>query len=80
MKANEKLNQNMQSLKSKIVPVLGGAVLLFFMAMSYFNNGIFLDKIVLCSVIIGMLFLTKTIANGNGREATTDRENHTDLT
>jgi surface polysaccharide O-acyltransferase-like enzyme len=80
MKTNEKLKQHMRFPKSKILPLFWGVVLLFFISMSYFNNRIFLDKIILCSLIIGMLFFTRIIGNSNGNEATQDRENHSDLT
>ena len=53
-------NQYMQILKSTVLPIFGLVVLLVFIAMSYFNNHIFLDKIVICSLILGMVFFVKT--------------------
>ena len=49
----------MKITKSKILPVTGLAVLAFFVGMSYFNNHIFLDKLVICSFILGMVFFAK---------------------
>lgn len=66
--------------KSKILAIISGLILLFFITLAYFNNHIFLDKIVLCSVIIGMLFLIKTINTNNNREESSNRKNYSDLT
>lgn len=45
--------------RSQVLPFLGSIVLTFFIAISYFNNQIFLDKILLCSVILGMIYFYK---------------------
>ena len=50
----------MHSLKSSVVLFIGLTVLLFFIGLSYFNNSIFLDKILVCAFILGLLFFTKT--------------------
>ncbi len=68
----------MKFTKSKILPVTGLIVLAFFMAMSYFNNHIFLDKIMICSFILGLVFFAKikgessVIHSGRDGSASTD--------
>lgn len=49
----------MQFSKSTFLPILGLIVLIFFITMSYLNNHIFLDKIILCSSILGLVFFAK---------------------
>lgn len=49
----------MQFSKSKVVPFLGLIVLVFFIALSYFNNSIFLKEILVCSAIFGMVLFVK---------------------
>lgn len=50
----------MQLSKSTILQLFGLAVLGIFIAMSYFNNQIFIDKIILCSVILLLVVFAKT--------------------
>jgi hypothetical protein len=57
-----------------------GVVLLFFIAMFYFNNQIFFEKIILCSMIIGMLFFNRILGNSNRNDASSDPVNHSKLT
>ena len=45
--------------KSIVLPMLGMAVMLFFVALSYFNNYIFLDKLLICSFILTIVFIAK---------------------
>lgn len=59
----------MKFTKSKILPVLGVLVLVFFMAMSYFNNHIFLDKIMICSFILGLVFFAKMRSESSKTES-----------
>lgn len=73
----KKSRQDIPFLKSKILPVLFGMVLLFLIALSYFNNRIFLDKIVLCGLIIGMLFFIKIA--GNNYEVNPNNKNGSNL-
>ncbi len=49
----------MESLKTKILQTIGIAIVLFFIVLSYNHNQLFLDKIVLCSLIIGGLLVMK---------------------
>lgn len=49
----------MELSKSKVLPFLGLIVLAVFIAMSYFNNQIFLNEILVCSAIFGMVFFVK---------------------
>ncbi len=64
--------EHMKFTKSKILPVIGLLVLVFFMAMSYVNDSIFLDKIVICSFILGMVFFAKMRAESSKIETDTD--------
>ncbi len=49
----------MQLSKSSVVSILGLIVLLSFIALAYFTNYVFLDKIVVCSSILVMVFFAK---------------------
>jgi uncharacterized membrane protein len=62
----------MQFSNSQILPFIGISILLFFIALSYFNNHIFLDKIVLCSLILGMVFFVKMRSDNNGHNQDSD--------
>jgi hypothetical protein len=62
----------MQISKATILQMVGLSTLVFFIAMAYYRNHIFLDKILLCSSIFVMLYIlkirdqinrTKTISN-----------------
>ncbi len=55
----------MQFTKTTVSAILGLLVLLFFIAITYYTNPIFLDKIVLCSFILGMVFFVKLLGEGN---------------
>lgn len=45
--------------KSIVLPMLGMAIMFFFIALSYFNNHIFLDKLLVCSFILTIVFIAK---------------------
>lgn len=62
----------MQFSKSTILAVLGLFIFLFLILTSYYNDQIFLDKILLCSFIIGMVFLVKMVGEGNNAERNPD--------
>lgn len=64
--------EHMKFTKTKILPIIGLLVLVFFMGMSYVNDYIFLDKIVICSFILGMVFLIKMRAESSKIETGTD--------
>ena len=49
----------MHSSESNILPYAGIVIIIIFLAMSYFNNHIFLDKILVCSFILILVFLLK---------------------
>jgi hypothetical protein len=49
----------MQLSKQTISSILGLIGLVFFIALAYFNNNLFLDKLVVCSFILGLIFLIK---------------------
>ena len=68
----------MKSLKSTFLPLLGLTVLLFFIAMSYLHNSLFLDKIIVCSFILGIIFLAKMRSEINKSYSNTDSMRHAD--
>lgn len=78
MITEKKSNQKIPFSKSKTLPVAGLIALLFFIVMACFINSIFLDKIILCSLIIGMVLFAKTLSEGNGMELNSDRRTYTD--
>jgi hypothetical protein len=43
--------------KSKILPLTGMAILILFIVMSWLNESIFLDRILLCSFILFAIFI-----------------------
>jgi hypothetical protein len=49
--------------KSKILPIAGMVALLFFIMMSYVNDSILLDRILICSLILSMIFISKIRSN-----------------
>ncbi|WP_166959768.1 hypothetical protein [Yeosuana marina] len=49
--------------KSTILPIAGMGLLFFFMALSYFNNSIFLKELFVCSFILGLVFIGKMREN-----------------
>jgi hypothetical protein len=54
------LNQNNMQKSKHLVPVLLGLLIMVIMiGMSYYNQSIFLDRILLCSFIIGVVLLAK---------------------
>lgn len=55
----------MQFSKSTFLSVFGLVVLMFFIAMAYFTNHILLDKLMLCSVILGLVFFAKMRGESN---------------
>ncbi|MFH6767101.1 hypothetical protein V8G56_00015 [Gaetbulibacter aquiaggeris] len=65
----------MQFSKSTFLPILGLVVLIFFVGMAYLNNHIFLDKLVLCSFILGLVFFTKMRGESNETKSNSDSTN-----
>ncbi|SEL61157.1 hypothetical protein SAMN04488008_104332 [Maribacter orientalis] len=49
----------MQFSKSTILPVMGIILLALLILMSYVNEAIFLDRILICSVILSFVFIAK---------------------
>jgi hypothetical protein len=49
----------MQIPKKAILPILGLLILIGFCALSYYHEQIFLDKILLCGFILGMILFVK---------------------
>lgn len=65
--------------KSKILPVIGLLVLAFFIAVSYFNNHIFLNEIMICSLILGMVFFIKMKGESNQYVSNDNNSNRSNL-
>jgi hypothetical protein len=49
----------MQLSKTTLRSVIGFLTLIILIAMSYFNGQIFLDRILICSFILGLVFIVK---------------------
>ena len=49
----------MQLSKSKILPYTGILTLIIFLAMSYFNGSIFIDRLLVCGLILLVVFLLR---------------------
>ncbi len=45
--------------KSKILPIAGIFTLIAFIALSYFNGQIFMDRILVCAFILLLVFMLK---------------------
>lgn len=71
-------NNSMEFSKSTLLPILGLLVFSFFIGLSYFNNHIFLDKILLCSVIVGMIFFAKMRGETANNDSDSDQRKYTD--
>jgi hypothetical protein len=69
----------MQFSKSTLLPILGLVVLGFFILLAYLNNHIFLDKIILCSLILCLVLFAKTRGEGNNNSRNIDSSKYTDL-
>lgn len=62
----------MQFSKATLLPILGILVFIFFIALSYFNNLILLDKILVSTAIVGLVVLAKIIGEGSIRGSKSD--------
>jgi hypothetical protein len=49
----------MQFSKPTILPVMGIILLALLIVMSYVNEALFLDRILICSVILSFVFIAK---------------------
>lgn len=65
--------------KSTFLRVLGVIVLGTFIFLSYVNNHIFLDKIILCSAILGMVLFAKTRGESNDAYRNIDSSKYSNL-
>lgn len=61
--------------KSKILPMTGMAMLLVFIVMSWLNESIFLDRILLCSFILFAIFIVnmRNVAQRPQENGTSER-------
>lgn len=66
----------MNHLKNSLLPVLGMLVLIFFIGLSYINNYIFFDKLLMCSIVLAIIFfmrLQESVPSHNSDEQNFDR-------
>ena len=56
----------MQFTKTTISAILGLLSLIVLITMTYYTNPIFLDKVLLCSSILAMIFFVKIVGEGSG--------------
>lgn len=45
--------------KSTVLPILGMIVLGLFLLLSYIQEGVFLDRLLVCSLILSFVFIAK---------------------
>jgi arginine exporter protein ArgO len=45
--------------KSILLPVMGMSTLIFFIGISWINNHVFLDKLLLCGFILTVIFIAR---------------------
>lgn len=73
------MNSLTQFLKFRMLPTIFGVMVFLLISMFLFNDrNIFMDKIFLCGLIIGMLSLNKELGIGNC--AKSDHQSQSDLT
>lgn len=65
----------MQFTKSTILSFLGLMIMVFFIALSYYNGQIFLNKILLSSFILGLIFVFKILDEQSRTDQNSDRIN-----
>lgn len=65
--------------KSTILRALGLTVLGFFILLSYTNNHIFLDKIIVCSFILCMVLFAKTRGENTNSQRNGNNSNYTNF-
>jgi|GEM_PF-3086703 len=57
--------------------IIGPTVLVFLIAMSYYNYQILLDQILTCSFILGLVYIHKLLAESVGSTSNTDNRKNT---
>ncbi|OBX27299.1 hypothetical protein LX77_02942 [Gelidibacter algens] len=72
MLTKRKSKPQMPFSKSKILPIIGLVTLLFFITISYFENHVFFDKLITCSLILGMVYFARTLGESNENEPSSD--------
>ncbi|WP_149277335.1 hypothetical protein [Pareuzebyella sediminis] len=55
----------MQLNKSLALPILGMAVLIIFNLWSYLHEAIFLDRLLICTLILGLIFISKVLKSSH---------------
>lgn len=65
----------MKHLKKIILPILSLIFLIIFIALAYNIDYVFLDKIIICSLILGIIFLIKIINERNISNLNTNSNN-----
>ena len=59
--------------KTMILQIIGLLTLIFFNVLSYYNNQIFLDKLLTCSLILGMLLIFKMLNESRKTQPVSNR-------
>ena len=59
----------MNLLKNSLLPVIGMLILICFIGLSYINNYIFFDKLLICSLVLGIIFFMKILENIPGPDS-----------
>ncbi len=65
--------------KSTLLSILGLVILISFIGMSYFNDGILLDKIIVCSVLLFMVFFAKMRSDSSNSNANKTNDSNTGM-
>ncbi len=68
----------MKASKFKLVPLLGLIGLVIFIALSYINNQILLNEILVCSAIFGMVLFVKMRGEVNRTQSLRQRNEYSD--
>ncbi|TRO66976.1 hypothetical protein [Christiangramia sabulilitoris] len=53
----------MSIFKNSILPILGMIALITIMTYSYLNNSVFFDKLLVCSIVLGVVFFLRIQEN-----------------
>ncbi len=53
----------MKSFKTKFLPIAGMLILIVFLGLSYKYGNLFMEKLMVCSVVLGVIFLIRTNEN-----------------
>lgn len=72
MMAKQNFKQLIPISKSNVLPAFALAILVFFIGLAYLNNSVFLDKIIIGSLIVGMVLFAKLRGESNMNKSNAD--------